>query len=148
MPDSTPPKMITVFDLSKANVDRKSMREYFHHRAPYGIKWSWYDLETQGLSDKVILMNSESAGTYVFQTGQQQWGPTEALKQLVDRGINVAFIDLDWVKNHYRWIVWKLCSYIRSFPFDYHATILARRKYFAICATDTSEKFISATDRR
>ena len=31
-------------------------------------------------------------------------------------GVNGAKITEDWVKNHYRWIVWKLASLERRFP--------------------------------
>ena len=31
-------------------------------------------------------------------------------------GVNPSKIDENWVRNHYRWIVWKLASYERRFP--------------------------------
>ena len=31
-------------------------------------------------------------------------------------GVSRSKVSLDWVRNHYRWIVWKLASYERRFP--------------------------------
>jgi|tagenome__1003787_1003787.scaffolds.fasta_scaffold18682090_1 hypothetical protein len=47
------------------------------------------------------------------------WGPREALSLLIESGANPNLIDEHWVCNHYRWIVWKIASMVRSFPHEF-----------------------------
>ena len=49
-------------------------------------------------------------------------------------GVSRSKVTLDWVHNHYRWIVWKLASYERRFPKDFRGVfhpeqILLQLKY-------------------
>lgn len=40
-------------------------------------------------------------------------GPVELLETLLARG--AGSVDINWVQNHYRWIVWKFASLERRF---------------------------------
>ena len=38
-------------------------------------------------------------------------------------GVNPSKITPEWVKNHYRWIVWKLATYERRFPLECYSKL-------------------------
>jgi hypothetical protein len=52
-----------------------------------------------------------------FSEIDKRWGVAEAYKDLIATpGANPNMISPEWVKNHFRWIVWKLAATERSFP--------------------------------
>ena len=74
-------------------------------------------------------MSPKNAISYRFTWPEEQfrenvgcvstWGPNEALSFLIESGANPNLIDEHWVRNHYRWIVWKIASMVRSFPHEF-----------------------------
>lgn len=44
------------------------------------------------------------------------WGAEEARRDLVRCGAVEKWISLEWIKNHFQWIIWKLASYEYNFP--------------------------------
>lgn len=70
-----------------------------------------------------MRMTSNSAKEYRF--GTLQWGAAEAHKCLLENGAQKTSISEDWTANHFRWIVWKFASFIRSFPEDYSSANLS-----------------------
>src|SRR5438132_986454 len=68
---------------------------------------------------EIISMTPVKALAYRFSCGSYTWGPMEASADLIKLGVNPAIIDDLWVQNHYRWILWKFASMIRSFPNEF-----------------------------
>ena len=44
------------------------------------------------------------------------WSWQDAYQQLLSDGANSRLATADWIKNHYKWIIWKLASMIKCFP--------------------------------
>lgn len=61
-------------------------------------------------------MNSKTAKNFRFSNG---WGIGEAHSALLQCGAQSKSITVEWTANHYRWIVWKFASFIRTFPDSY-----------------------------
>jgi len=61
------------------------------------------------------MMNPEMASTYRFRLGNMEsWGRKEAYQELKQYNVNPNIATEDWVDNHYKWIVWKIASMIRT----------------------------------
>eukprot|EP01129_Flabellula_baltica_P014248 TRINITY_DN6781_c0_g2_i1.p1 TRINITY_DN6781_c0_g2~~TRINITY_DN6781_c0_g2_i1.p1 ORF type:complete len:602 (-),score=94.02 TRINITY_DN6781_c0_g2_i1:917-2722(-) len=69
-------------------------------------------------------MTSDSANDFKFNDGERNVGPEDFYNLLRKEVGNSATIKLNWVKNHYRFIVWKLASMERVFPQDYGGNLL------------------------
>ncbi|GAQ78035.1 DNA recombinational repair protein BRCA2 [Klebsormidium nitens] len=92
-------------------VKRPSLREAFRE-APGG------DCDVSKVAVEVRLMTSDSASAFRFcdaGTGASMGHP-EMRQDLLRAGAEAKHATRDWVENHYRWIVWKLAGYERSFP--------------------------------
>ena len=63
-------------------------------------------------------MTSVSALRFTFpsSSSSSSRGPPAVLYDLVQLGCDASLLSLQWVRNHYRWIVWKLAGLERSFP--------------------------------
>ncbi|RIA85350.1 hypothetical protein C1645_782072 [Glomus cerebriforme] len=95
----------------------------------YPLNFSLLHLQELGISKDIINMSPQNAISYRFTWSEGQsrenvdylsvWGPSEALSNLIESGANSNLIDDHWVCNHYRWIVWKIASMIRSFPHEF-----------------------------
>lgn len=57
-------------------------------------------------------MTISSAKRYVFDGN---WGPKEALHDMIEAGALPRRVTIDWVENHYVLIVWKIACLIRAF---------------------------------
>lgn len=60
-------------------------------------------------------MTAHMAESYTFDG----WGPKDARKELIKAGALERLLPPGWVENHYRWIVWKIASMIRSYPDEF-----------------------------
>lgn len=58
-------------------------------------------------------MTAYTAKRYYFD---MKWGPKEARNDLIKAGAASHRVSLEWVENHYGWIVWKLACMVRSYP--------------------------------
>jgi hypothetical protein len=80
------------------------------------------ELSAFGVSSVVIHMNSASAASYVFPPSSTDQPFVLAVdymhfrELLLQSGAIPNLCSPVWVKNHYRWIVWRLACYERSFP--------------------------------
>ena len=54
------------------------------------------------------------------QQQQTEWGPSEVFSCLIKCGADPNLIDEKWILNHYKWIVWKITSMVRSYPDLFH----------------------------
>ncbi|KAI8378958.1 BRCA2, oligonucleotide/oligosaccharide-binding, domain 1-domain-containing protein [Blakeslea trispora] len=61
----------------------------------------------------VIHMTVQSAKKYVFE---ENWGPREAERDMIQKGCLPHRLSSEWIQNHYALIVWKLACLIRSYP--------------------------------
>lgn len=64
------------------------------------------------LPEDILYLSSCMSAQYTFPEG----GFVEAYSWLLKSGVDSRMISLEWTKNHYRWIVWKLASLARNFP--------------------------------
>lgn len=61
----------------------------------------------------VMNVTASNASKYVFDNN---WGPKNAREDLINAGALPNRATLAWVENHYGLIVWKIASFIRSYP--------------------------------
>ena len=66
-------------------------------------------------------MTSVKAGAFRWP----HFGPEEAHAALIEAGAQAACCPLEWIQNHWRWIVWKFAALLRAFPFKYSADNLS-----------------------
>ncbi|KAJ2558942.1 hypothetical protein GGH12_005621 [Coemansia sp. RSA 1822] len=70
----------------------------------------------QDVPADAVGMTSETAESYKFSTAAGQWGADEARQALILRGCEANVVTAEWVRNHFRWIVWGCASYARRLP--------------------------------
>ncbi|GJJ69289.1 breast cancer 2 susceptibility protein [Entomortierella parvispora] len=70
------------------------------------------ELLSLGVPKDALDMTLSKAKVYRFS----EWGPEQALDELLRRGAAPDLVSLKWVQNHYGLIVWKLACYVRSWP--------------------------------
>ncbi|KAI8585763.1 BRCA2, oligonucleotide/oligosaccharide-binding, domain 1-domain-containing protein, partial [Geranomyces variabilis] len=69
------------------------------------------------VNQDVLGITAENAGSYAFrQSDRTTWGAREARAQLLQKDVSANLVTEQWVKNHFRWIVWQLAGQVRSFP--------------------------------
>ncbi|KAJ3172630.1 Breast cancer 2, early onset [Geranomyces variabilis] len=69
------------------------------------------------VNQDVLGITAENAGSYAFrQSDGTTWGALEARTQLLQKDVSANLVTEQWVKNHFRWIVWQLAGQVRSFP--------------------------------
>jgi hypothetical protein len=65
-------------------------------------------------------MNPDVAASFTFEsfseTTSESFGVKDAHDYILSAGTNPNLATIEWVTNHYRWIVWKLASMVRRFP--------------------------------
>eukprot|EP00958_Prasinococcus_capsulatus_P003234 scaffold301_cov393-Prasinococcus_capsulatus_cf.AAC.2 len=63
-------------------------------------------------------LSSESAASYLVKSSNPavHLGFKDFHDILMRIGVNPKLCTVEWVKNHFRWIVWKLASYERQYP--------------------------------
>jgi hypothetical protein len=72
-------------------------------------------------SQEIVQMNSLKASAFQWP----HFGFEEARAALIEGGAQAALCPLDWIQNHWRWIVWKFAALLRAFPFKYAADNLS-----------------------
>ncbi|KAJ3265012.1 Breast cancer 2, early onset [Chytriomyces hyalinus] len=118
-PAATPVRSVPkkLFDLT-GKKDRKPLAE----RARNNFQPCDYnDLVSRNIPETLLNMNSTRAKTFVFEKGGVEWGPVDARHELLEKGASEKCVSIQWVSNHYRWIVWKLAGMVRSFPDTYQS---------------------------
>ncbi|KAF6146912.1 hypothetical protein GIB67_036631 [Kingdonia uniflora] len=99
-----------VFARYPFQVQRMAVREFF------GGPPSHPDV-MENISDKVRYMIADSAETYIFDdaSGLDNIGSESFRLMLAQSGASLQYASTEWVKNHYKWIVWKLACYERGY---------------------------------
>lgn len=107
-------------------------------------KYTYHQLQNYGLRDDVININSVNALDFTFPTTSPSNSPLkprrlsfstpcktkpvpktmekgwEHIQQdMISHGCDPKFLTEKWMTNHYRWIIWKLASIERCFPYQY-----------------------------
>ncbi|KAI8999447.1 hypothetical protein BC832DRAFT_564320 [Gaertneriomyces semiglobifer] len=106
-----PLRRTVLFDLS-TNVPRQTMRHSFgcNRDAPR------HNDDGDSVPEYVQSIDSCTAATFAFVKNGSSWGVMEAREDLVALGANGSLANELWAHNHYRWIVWKLASMVRTYP--------------------------------
>ena len=47
---------------------------------------------------------------FKFQVENEEKGLVDITQELIKLGANANFLNIDWLENHYRLVVWKLAS--------------------------------------
>ncbi|MCO5582656.1 hypothetical protein L7F22_036554 [Adiantum nelumboides] len=92
-----------------------------------------HEKEFRHLTNAIKTMTSETAKTYRFSSnidGLESIGSDEFRSMLLESGAKSQVATKEWVDNHYRWIVWKLASLERSYPFKVANKLLTIQKVF------------------
>ena len=105
LPSLEPPPSTFPFSCTQHPIERLTESELFR----------------MGLSDEVIHMTATSALSYRFTVptpsgGECSLGAEHVYHHLIQQGCDPSLFSLLWVRNHYRWIVWKLAALERRFP--------------------------------
>lgn len=109
-----------IFDLSKSETLKRIKLSDFYKSGKSPKTFSVEQLYSYNLTNEVIFMDSEKAKYYLFKDlDGDNIGPTQFFEILLKEGVSPKLLTLEWVKNHFRWIVWKLASMERSFPEEY-----------------------------
>lgn len=129
---------ISLFQIKGTNIKRVTLKSYAEKQR-HPTKLDFEAAKRHNIQEDVALMTSNSASEYKFLRLNEEGiltelGPSYFLEKLIQDGASSKLINIDWVENHYRWIVWKLASMERSFPYDYplHLTperVLSQLKY-------------------
>ncbi|XP_059463227.1 protein BREAST CANCER SUSCEPTIBILITY 2 homolog B isoform X2 [Corylus avellana] len=92
-------------------IPRMYVKEYF--KAP-----PLHQNTLELLSDQVRCITSTNAEKYMFhdESGLNCIGPEAFFHILAQSGASMQYASKEWVINHYKWIVWKLACYERSYP--------------------------------
>ncbi|XP_024018442.1 protein BREAST CANCER SUSCEPTIBILITY 2 homolog B [Morus notabilis] len=69
-------------------------------------------------SDQYRWIRSGNAESYTFpdDSGVRYIGAEDFFHMLIRSGASEQYASKEWVKNHYRWIIWKLACYERCYP--------------------------------
>ncbi|KAI4353653.1 hypothetical protein L6164_002585 [Bauhinia variegata] len=111
--------------LSSGNAGRKqkvSTRYPFQYQRMYMMEFLGMPPLKQEkwkhLPDQVRRITPKNAEKYVLHDGSSLniMGPESFFHLLAQYGTSTRFASQEWVKNHYKWIVWKLASYERCYP--------------------------------
>ncbi|KAF8932065.1 Breast cancer 2, early onset [Dissophora ornata] len=116
LPSAQPTKVAltpykSLFSL-EAEGTRESLRKILgqlHQSSPK-------DLLDRGVPEDAIKMTLAKARVYRFN----DWGVEEAYEDLITRGAKPDLMPKVWLLNHYGLIVWKLASYVRTWPQHFH----------------------------
>ncbi|KAI9259853.1 hypothetical protein EDC94DRAFT_155740 [Helicostylum pulchrum] len=114
-------------ELTKAAVNNRSslkakLTPVFNLEVP-DFRFKLYTLGAPGTFTKsqliadnipisVINMTISTAKRYVFDGN---WGPKEALRDMIEAGALPRRVTIEWVENHYVLILWKIACLIRSY---------------------------------
>ena len=77
------------------------------------------ELIGMGVSAAVVDMTSYTALTHTFPCPSESalcYSASTAYFHLLESGCDRSLLSVLWVRNHYRWIVWKLACTERSYP--------------------------------
>ncbi|ORX55527.1 hypothetical protein BCR36DRAFT_410443 [Piromyces finnis] len=67
------------------------------------------------LCKDIAIMNPQIALDYRFKLNNtESWGSKEAYEELKKYNVNTNIATKDWVDNHYKWIIWKIASMVRT----------------------------------
>ncbi|ORY81143.1 hypothetical protein LY90DRAFT_664357, partial [Neocallimastix californiae] len=95
----------------KQNENKKSLAEVFRF-LPQNFTQEHVE---KILGKDIAIMNPQIASTYRFRINNMEtWGSHEAYQELKQYNLNMNIATEDWVDNHYKWIVWKIASMIRT----------------------------------
>jgi BRCA2, oligonucleotide/oligosaccharide-binding, domain 1/BRCA2, helical len=129
-PQAAKPKRAVLFDVDamrrRRRPPRQTMLQWGEGSAPRLLSADEL-VQTHGLGAAVARMDVDAAAEHTFDGGRV--GAEQMRAQLIERGADGALCSLDYVRNHYALVVWKLASLERAFP-DKARGALSRRAVF------------------
>ncbi|KAL7248632.1 hypothetical protein ACSBR2_003387 [Camellia fascicularis] len=80
--------------------------------------YTQYPFQLKQLPDHIRKMNPENAEKCMFcdGSGVECIGAEAFYHMLAQSGAVMQYASIEWVANHYKWIVWKLACYERCYP--------------------------------
>ncbi|CAG8561252.1 9745_t:CDS:10 [Paraglomus occultum] len=124
-PPSEAKRKLSLFNLNSLPQPRVKLKDFVK---TLPLSFSENELCNLGLLQEIINMTPSSSSCFQFTMSEidpslphekRTWGARELLAELIRLGAEPGSIDERWVKNHYRWIVWKIASMIRCFPNEF-----------------------------
>ena len=110
-------KDFNILDESKINVDR-SIAEITSELAADHVFIGRQYFSEETLSNKASLILGDEAEV-IFDDYSNLDRDALVAAFLTSPGISRSKVNVEWARNHYRWIVWKLASYERRFPIKF-----------------------------
>jgi breast cancer 2 susceptibility protein len=98
--------------ITKTSSQRGQLLQTLYSNKPPSILTE-QALTARKLPRQLLFVNSNNATEFRFSSNQ---GPTELLADLLAGGANPKYCNIEWVRNHYRWVVWKLACIERTNP--------------------------------
>jgi hypothetical protein len=127
-----------LFDL-EPKLQRLTLKDFATEKRRVPARYTDSELQAYRLIPDAIHMTADSAYHFVFKLLDEETnslrtiGPLELRKALISSGADGSekFASVAWVRNHFRWIVWKLSSMERSFPQDFGCSLLTPQRVLA-----------------
>ncbi|GAA5925611.1 hypothetical protein JCM3775_001455 [Rhodotorula graminis] len=105
---------VKVFELDAVSVERHPLGNFGMHPQMHFYEAA----EAVGVPKEVLDMSSTSGLSYTFSRGRGVSDAFAALQAVVASRVpdEKDLVTLTWVKNHWKLILWKVASYVRSRP--------------------------------
>ncbi|KAK9722095.1 hypothetical protein K7432_002942 [Basidiobolus ranarum] len=115
-----PSRSSDIFNMN-ATTSRISLRSFLQYPANKDID----ELRKHNLPVEIVNIDPSNAAQYCFKNSttdsqskftDDRWGFEDAHKEMMSLGCKSPQFSDRWTENHYRWIIWKIASFIRSYP--------------------------------
>lgn len=125
-----------VFNLECSQGDRITLEEFAISKGRVPAQYTSSELEAYRISQEAIHMTADKAYHYEFKILEEETntlrsiGPAQLRLALIAAGADSSSLctSIAWVKNHFKWIIWKLACMERAFPQDFGCAFLTPQR--------------------